>query len=355
MSGYRLNFNRSSLLALSFLAVMSLPGCAAKGEPGAGGANAKLAQDAGKVVAVVDGKEVTQGELLKDGNAEVQIFDVQYQTKRHELVAATLRKALYERLLEAEVKATGKTQEQIASELKPAPVTDADVDAFYTQNQARMQGASKEQVAAQIRGFLEQQNAQAAQKTYLDGLMKKHNAELRIDPFRLDVPADGPAKGPASAPVTIVEYSDFQCPWCRELSTTLDQVKAKYGDQVRIVFRQFPLNNHENAQKAAEAALCAHEQGKFWELHDTMFKNQQALGVADLKTKAAELGLNASTFNQCLDSGKTAKAVEAEMKGGAALGVGTTPSFFVNGRPLVGGLPLEQITAVIDEELRKKG
>jgi protein-disulfide isomerase len=341
-------------LALALLATTSLPGCAAKGQPGEGH-NAKMALDPGQVVAVFEGKELTQGELLKDGDLQIRAFDAQYQKNRHELIEANLRKALYEKLLEAEVKATGKTREQLASELKPAPVTDADIDAFYLARQSQMQGATKEQVAGQIRGFLEQQNAQLAQKAYLDGLMKKHNAELRLDPFRLDVPAEGPAKGPASAPVTIVEYSDFQCPWCRELSTTLDQVKAKYGDKVRIVFRQFPLENHQNAQKAAEASLCAHEQGKFWELHDTMFKNQQALGVADLKAKAAELGLNASTFNQCLDSGKTAKAVADEMKGGAALGVGTTPSFFVNGRPLVGGLPLEQITAVIDEELRKKG
>jgi len=355
MSGFRPNPKRSSILALSFLAVLSLPGCAAKGQPGGGANTAKMAQDPGQVVAVVDGKNLTQGELMKDADAQLQAFDVQYQKNRHDMIEGALRQAVNERLLDAEMKATGKTREQLASEIKPAPVSDAEIDAFYAQNQAAMRGATKEQVAGQIRTYLEQQGGQTAQKAYFDALWKKHNVELKLEPFRVEVAAEGPAKGPAGAPVTIVEFSDFQCPWCSRLTSTLEQVKAKYGDKVRIVFRQFPLDIHENAQKAAEAALCASEQGKFWELHDYMFQNQGALGVPQLKSKAAELGLNASTFNQCLDSGKTAKAVEADMKAGAAVGVSTTPSFFVNGRSLVGGLPLEQITTVIDEELRKKG
>lgn len=354
MSGLRRNSSRSSLLTLGLLAALSLPGCA-KGQPASGVGSAKMAQDPNEQVAVVDGKKLTAGELMKDAQDQLVAFDFQYQKNRHDMVEGAMRQALTERLLADELKATGKTREQLAAEIKSAPVTDADVDAFYQQNQAQMNGASKETIAPRIRAFLEQQAMQQAQKVFLDTLWKKHGAELNIDPFRVEVAAEGPAKGPARAPVTIVEFSDFQCPWCGALTPTLEAVQQKYGDKVRLVFRQFPLSIHGNAQKAAEAALCANEQGKFWELHDYMFQNQGSLAVEQLKAKAVELGLKAEPFNQCLDSGKTAKAVAADMKAGAAVGVGSTPTFFINGIALTGGKPIEEISALIDKELKKKG
>jgi protein-disulfide isomerase len=155
--------------------------------------------------------------------------------------------------------------------------------------------------------------------------------------------------------VTIVEFSDFQCPFCSRLLPTMEQVKQKYGDKVRIVFRQYPLPMHPNAQKAAEASLCANEQGKFWEMHDAMFKNQQELAVDNLKSKAAALGLKAETFNQCLDSGKYAAQIQGDIKAGSAVGVSGTPAMFINGRFISGAVPLEQITSVIDDELKRKG
>ena len=166
--------------------------------------------------------------------------------------------------------------------------------------------------------------------------------------------ATGPSKGPANAPITIVEFSDFQCPFCSRVNPTLAQVREKYGDKVRIVFRQFPLSFHQQAQKAAEASLCAGDQGKFWELHDAMFADQQALGVDQLKTKAAGLGVNAEQFNQCLDSGKHAATVQADLKDGSAAGVSGTPAMFINGRFLSGAQPLNEITKVIDDELARK-
>ena len=124
---------------------------------------------------------------------------------------------------------------------------------------------------------------------------------------------------------------------------------------MRIVFRQFPLPMHQNAQKAAEAALCANDQGKFWQLHDAMFSNQSALGVDQLKAKAAELGLKADEFNKCLDSGAKVATVEADKKAGSEAGVNGTPAMFINGRFVNGAVPLEKLTSVIDDELRRKG
>jgi len=128
-----------------------------------------------------------------------------------------------------------------------------------------------------------------------------------------------------------------------------------YGDKVRVVFRHFPLGFHQKAQKAAEAAECAREQGKFWEYHDTMFGNQQALEPDNLKKYATDVGLKAEQFNACLDSGKYAEAVQADMKDGQAIGVSGTPAFFVNGRFVSGALPYEEFEKIVDEELTLKG
>jgi len=174
-----------------------------------------------------------------------------------------------------------------------------------------------------------------------------------IEPVRVHVEATGPAHGPENAPVTIVEFGDFQCPFSKRLVPTLSQIREKYGDKVRIVFRQFPLDLHDNAAEAAEASLCAHDQGKFWEMHDAMFADQQGLGVENLKAKAAELGLNAEQFNDCMDQGKHAAAVQADIEAGTQAGVGGTPAIFINGRFVNGSVPLEQITPIIDDELRR--
>jgi protein-disulfide isomerase len=176
-----------------------------------------------------------------------------------------------------------------------------------------------------------------------------------LDPPRasIDVASTDPVKGPPTAPITIVEYSDFQCPFCARINPTLDQVRKTYGDKIKIVFKDFPLPNHPQAPKAAEAAHCAGEQGKYWELHDRMFANQQALQVPQLKEYATALGLDMNAFNQCLDSGKHAPRVAANMKSGEALGVGSTPTLYVNGRPVVGAQSFEYFKAVIDEELAR--
>lgn len=231
-------------------------------------------------------------------------------------------------------------------------VTPADVDAFYEENRARIPNA-KEQVAPQISQFLRQQRESEAYESFIGGLEEASRVSYEIGPYRMEIDVAGePAKGPQDAPVTIVEFSDFECPFCSRVVPTLDQVTESYGDQVRLVFKQFPLRQiHPNAQKAAEASLCAHDQGKFWEMHDAMFADQRNLGVPALKSKAQELGLDTAAFDQCLDSGKYADAVQEDLEQGSEAGVGGTPALFVNGRFLSGAVPYEQIAQVIDDEL----
>jgi protein-disulfide isomerase len=165
-----------------------------------------------------------------------------------------------------------------------------------------------------------------------------------------------PSKGPADAPVTIVEFSDFECPFCGGLFPTLKRVEQNYSEKVRIVYRQFPLNNlHPHAQKAAEASLCANEQNKFWQLHDAMFTDQQNLTVDDLKSKAATLSMNAANFATCLDSGKYAAAIRESLAEGNKVGVDGTPALFINGRYLGGNQPYDEIAKIIDDELLRAG
>jgi protein-disulfide isomerase len=179
-------------------------------------------------------------------------------------------------------------------------------------------------------------------------------AEAPANPYRkVDVPADAPSFGPKNAKVTIVEWSDFQCPFCSRVTPTLKQIKEAYPKDVRVVFRHQPLSFHPNAKPAAEASMAAHEQGKFWEMHDKLFSNQSALDRATFEKYAQELGLDMAKFRAALDSGKYRAKVEADAAAGAAVGANGTPTFFVNGREFVGAQPFANFKKVIDEELAR--
>lgn len=164
---------------------------------------------------------------------------------------------------------------------------------------------------------------------------------------------DDSVKGNPEAKVTIVEFSDFQCPFCAIVEPTVKKVLETYGDNVKFVYKNFPLPSHENAQPAALAALCAKDQGKFWEYHDTLFENQESLKVTDLKKYAADLGLKTQDFNGCLDNKKYQNQIQADLNEGNRVGVRGTPAFFINGRPLSGAQPLENFQAMIKEELKR--
>jgi protein-disulfide isomerase len=178
-----------------------------------------------------------------------------------------------------------------------------------------------------------------------------------LDPPRQEVAvaANDPVKGPANAPITIIEFSDYQCPFCRRAEPTVQQVLAEYEGKVRFVFRHFPLDRiHPQARGASEAAACAAEQGKFWEYHAELFAEGVQLDRAGLDAAAAKTGLDAAAFKDCVDTRKTQALVEADLKAGEAAGVSGTPAFFINGIPLRGALPLDDFKKVIDEELAEK-
>jgi protein-disulfide isomerase len=306
------------------------------------------------VLAVVDGKAISAADVRRKAADAFTQIDRDYQRRRQDLLERTLDQVIDDLLLNQEATARRVSRDQLLATLKVAPVTDADVNVFYEQNKARIEGP-KGAVAGQIRQFLEQRAHADARQKFLRELRAQHKVEIKLRPDRVAVAATGPAKGPAGAPVTIVEFSDFQCPYCAQLAPIVNRVKQSYGDRVRLVFRQYPLGSHPDAAKAAEASLCAADQGKFWEMHDALFADQHALGVDQLKARAKALGLNATSFNACLDSGARAAQVRTDASDGARAGITSTPTLFINGRLLSGAAPAERISALIDDELRRAG
>ncbi len=163
-----------------------------------------------------------------------------------------------------------------------------------------------------------------------------------------------PVKGPKNAPVTIVEWSDFQCPFCSRAVPTLTEIEKQYAGKVKVAFKNQPLPFHQNARLAANAAMAANEQGKFWEMHDKLFANQQALDRASIEKYAQEIGLNMSKFKSALDTNKFDADISKDSTEGMQAGANGTPTFFINGRMLVGAQPIDQFKAIIDDELKKK-
>jgi len=297
--------------------------------------------------------------------------------KWQELDAASFMKATQERydvrrrvldtligdhLIAEEAKRRGTPADRLlADELakRVREVTETDLQTAYEQMRGQMNGAALEQVRVPLMQYLVQQRRNEAREGLVEELRAKAGAiEIALDPPRYTVSsaAHDPVRGPAGAPVEIVEFSDFQCPFCGRVAPTLNRVRETFGDQVKFVFRDFPLTSiHPQAHQAAEAAECASEQGKFWEYHDVLFANQRALGTSDLKRHATTIGLDAEAFAGCLDSGRTRPRVEADLAAAQALGLQATPAFFINGRFLSGAQPFEAFERIIREELARKG
>ncbi len=316
------------------------------------------------VLAKGDGIEISRQALeqaaakkLADLQLEQERFEAGMKRKRHEALEKTLKDLVKEQLLDKEAGSRNITRDELVKQITSsvAEPTAQDIENFYQQNRSRIRG-TRAQVDPQIKNFLAKQNSTKAMDQFVEGLTKKYNVTYQLEPFRVDVEeANAPSRGPADAPVTIVEFSDFQCPYCSRESATVKKVLDTYGDKVRLVFRQFPLTSiHNNAEKAAEASMCAGDQGKFWEMHDAMFAQQAKLTPDDLKELAGTLGLDKDSFSSCLDSGKFAAAIQQDIQAGTEVGVSGTPALFVNGRPLTGAVPFESIAKVIDEELAKE-
>lgn len=276
----------------------------------------------------------------------------------YEARRAALDELIGTRLLNDQAKTEGLQpsvliEKEISS--KVAKPTEAEIGAWYQQNPGRVQGAALDQVRDPIRSLLLEERTRAAREKYIDTLKAKTPVRVMLEPPRLKVEAAGrPLRGPANAPVEIIEFADFQCPFCERAFPTVMKVLNTYGDRVRLVYRQYPLPNHPNARPSAEAAACAGEQGKFWPYHDRLFGSQNLLADNDLKQHAVAIGLDAQKFNACFDARKYRKDIDDDLAAGAAVGVTGTPAFYINGREVDGAQPYDVFQRVIDEELQKR-
>ncbi len=302
-----------------------------------------------------NGKEVSYDELYKGSEAE--LYEV--QMKLYELKLGKVKAYILEQFKNEDPARSSMTMEQfidvvIAKDIK---ISDAEVDAFAKE---RKIPEVNPQLKARIIDFLKNSKKRDAIEAYLAKKTKNNPVEIYLEKParpRIDIPVTGtePSFGGKDVAVTIVEFSDFQCPYCAKGVEIMNQIKKTYGNKVKIVFKNFPLSFHKDAAKAAEAALCANEQSsdKFWKLHDAMFADQSGLAIDGLKAKAGKVGLDQKKFDECLDSGKMKAAVDGTVKEGMDVGVKSTPTFYVNGMLINGAQPFEIFKELIDSELAK--
>ncbi|MBF0340997.1 MAG: DsbA family protein [Magnetococcales bacterium] len=276
--------------------------------------------------------------------------------KIHELRESKIREMVLEHILTVKGAAEKIPAEQVVEKLMgdvPAP-TDAEVKAFIKKNKDQLPN-SGEGLEEQIKEHLLDEAKKEAEGKVLSKLLQQYEPEILLKAPRFTV--TGPedlSKGDAKAPVTIIEFSDFECPYCRRAQVTLKKVQEVYGDKIRMVFRHYPLPFHAKAPKASEAAQCAADQGKFWPMHDLLFDDKTNLDPPELKKAAKTVGLDQAAFDKCLESGKHGARITADLTDGKKLGVTGTPTFFINGVRVVGAQPFEKFKSVIDEELKEK-
>jgi protein-disulfide isomerase len=240
------------------------------------------------------------------------------------------------------------------AEVKPATITEEQARAFYEQNKERVSGDFPKTKDSIIR-YLQQGEIRRAEREYVEKLRAAASIQIFLvapePPVFSISTADQPSLGNAAAPVTIVEFTDYQCPGCAATQPTLARLLKEYGDKVRLVARDFPLSQHAEAFKAAEAAEAAREQGKYWEYTEILMRNQSALGVTKLKDYASELDLDRARFDTALDSGKFADTVQRDIEDGLKLGVDSTPTVFINGRR-VADKSYDALKAIIERALK---
>jgi protein-disulfide isomerase len=317
----------------------------------AAGASAQEQAAKSPTVAVVAGQAIDLAQV--DALVAPQLVEV--RSREYDLRSQALDELVARALIAKEAAARGVAADALdrAEVLEKAVVSDAEVKAYYDANKARITIPEPEALK-QIRDGLTRQRQSERRSAFASELRAKYEVKILLEPYRVHVDlADAPVRGNPKAPVTVVEFSDFQCPFCERARPTVARVRQFYGDKVRWVFRHFPLSFHPYAEKAGEAAACAGDQGRFWEMHDQLWAHHDKLDVADLRGYAGAIGLDTAAFDRCLDSGRHAGLVERDRAAGVSYGVSGTPAFFVNGRPLVGAQPFEAFQEVIDDELRR--
>ena len=303
-------------------------------------------------VAIVAGESIYDRDL--DDLVASQILSLRNQ--EYQIKSKGLEDLIRQRLVEAEAKKQGLTVEQLyAKEVdsKIATPSEGEVAAYYLGLKPQTKTTFQE-IKMQLQANLKAIETRQARQDYADSLRSKADVTVLLKQPRVDVAVDrGRLRGDPNAVVTIVEFADYQCPYCKQTETTLIDLLKKYPGQVKLAFRDFPLGSiHPYAEKAAEAARCAGKQGKFWEFHDALFASQAKLGEPELNAIAQTLALDEYSFQSCLASGEYKAQILRDQEDGRKAGISSTPGFFINGIPVTGAQAETAFEKIIDDELK---
>lgn len=313
------------------------------------------------VVATWDGGQITYGELHEKIKAQLIQMESEYLTNRYAAESSAVEQMMIEQMLEAEAKKRGmdgiEALLKIEVEDKVTAPTEQEIQEFYTVMQRQLRGAPLESVREQVVAELVRRKQAEIAQAFITQLKEAANGSTSLpypDLPRVEVSADDdPFLGTDGAPITIIQFAEYQCPYCGKAGEAVDQVLENYPGKIKMVYRDFPLSFHPRAIPAAVAANCAGEQGKYWEMHRLLMSNQRALEESDLTGHAAALSLDMEKWNTCRADPAQEAEVTADMEDGAAVGVSGTPAFFINGIMLSGAMPYERFQELIDRELER--
>lgn len=343
--------SRTWMLLGTLALALTFPACAS-GDATAGNGDAKPATP--EIAAYAGETAITMAEVEEALAGQLR----ELRQQEYEIRRDAVRSIVLERMVDDMATAEGVPREQILEReirARVEPATDDEIRAIYEQykTQPALQGKSFEEAKPIILPQLERQKLQQAQMLYVESLLDKADIRFLLEPPRMElsIPANAPSKGPDDAPVTLVEYSDFQCGFCKRAHPMIESLIAEYGDKLRFVYRDYWIPNHTRAKASAEAAMCAGDQDRYWDYFANLMEQSGSLDDADLAKRATDIGLDADEFQACLDSDRHIAMIEESFDQAESLGVTGTPTFFINGRMLVGAKPIEEFRAIIDEEL----
>lgn len=304
-----------------------------------------------QVLATINGVNVTDDEVT----ARVKDRLAKLDNQIYEIKKSGLDDIVEEKLLQAEAdRLKVSVDELIKTEIqsKIESPSDEEVQSFYNSYKKKLNDRPLESVKTEIVNQIRNTKQAKAYNGYIASLRQSAKVEMFMKRPRVAVSAKGaPSKGNPNAPIQIIEFSEFQCPFCKKTRPTIEQILTTYKDKVHYSFRDFPLSFHKLARKAAVAAHCAGAQGKYWEYNDMLFENQRELGLESLKKYAKDLGLDSNKFEACLVSDTYEDMIDESMADAAKAGVTGTPAYFINGIFISGAQPFEKFQEIIDEEL----
>jgi len=323
-------------------------------------ADAQPSPDA--VVATWDGGQLTYGQLMEDVKGSLIKAEIEYLNSRYTTMMRAIDSNINEDLIGAEAKKRGLADaDALLAKINEenATVSDTEISSFYEENKNRFRGKPLEQVKEAVSAQLLKTKQRESMNNLVEQLRNQASVDVALEAPelpRLDVAVgSNPPRGPETAPITIIEFADYECPYCSRGYSTMKQVMEKYDGKVKWYFRDFPLSFHRNAVSYSVAVNCAGEQDKYWEMHDAVLENQKGLADDGLAGLATKIGLDEAAYTACVGNTDNSKRVMQDMADGQAVGVSGTPAFFINGIMITGAQPFENFEAIIDRELESAG